>query len=69
MKIRTKYEFIFQCDYCDKIAGKDDYEDRALDQAREVARREGWKWVHPHWGLVCPDCLQIFAEPNEQNYG
>lgn len=46
----------FQCDHCGKVAGISHDEQQALHDARRKADREGWKWFHPHWGLVCPEC-------------
>jgi len=48
--------FVFACDTCGYQAGVSHSERTALKTARETARREGWKWFHPHWGLICPRC-------------
>ncbi len=46
----------FKCDVCGDVAGVAQVESVALQIARLVARRDGWEWKHPHWGLICPTC-------------
>jgi hypothetical protein len=52
----------FLCDKCFDIAGIADIESIALEMARKTAITYGWKWEHPHWGLVCNRCLQYEKE-------
>lgn len=55
-KIHIKNDVAFVCDDCKREAGSNPDEREALLAARRVARRDGWKWNHPHWGLLCPEC-------------
>jgi hypothetical protein len=54
------YKFV--CDKCFDVAGISSIEQDALETTREVARRYGWEWRHPHWGLICNKCLQYEKE-------
>lgn len=56
MKTYIDKKVAFVCDNCKKVAGKDDYEEEALSQARNVARNQDWEWKHPGWQLYCDRC-------------
>ena len=54
--------FVFYCDRCYRTASVNPNEQTALDEARKCALANGWKWKHPHWGLICPDCQKKEVE-------
>jgi len=56
MKKYVNRHFYFVCDHCDSVAGKARDERDALAMARRFVRLNGWKWKHPHWGLICTSC-------------
>lgn len=56
MKYHKNGDVIFACDECMREAGSDPNENKALENARRVTKRDGWKWFHPGWGLTCPSC-------------
>ena len=58
MKIFTGKTYKFVCDSCGVVAGEDSDEREALRQAREKAQNYRWEWRHPHWGLICSECLR-----------
>ena len=55
MKRFDGYVYIFCCDKCGEIAGMHENEREALRIAQIVSSL-GWKWQHPHWVLICPNC-------------
>lgn|GEM_PF-4469058 len=57
MKVIKKGDVAFCCDVCGREAASHPDEREALCNARRVARRDGWGWKHPRWGLRCPICL------------
>lgn len=56
MKYRNGKYVMFACDKCERSAGADPDESKALASTRALAKAEGWKFVHPGWGLLCPNC-------------
>lgn len=47
----------FRCDRCNELISRDDNEQKALQEAREVIRLGGGEWQHPHWVIICPNCM------------
>lgn len=48
----------FVCDNCGAVAGAHEDEQKAREQMNKVVTSEGWRLVHPHWSLCCPQCQQ-----------
>jgi len=53
----------FHCNECGAIAGSSHDEQQALKDARAKADLGGWKWFHPGWGLLCPNCQRLYDKP------
>jgi Fe2+ or Zn2+ uptake regulation protein len=50
-------QYQFKCDRCGEIISSNINEQEALKEARINADRLRWEWHHPHWGLVCNNCI------------
>jgi len=47
----------FRCDKCNELISANEDEQLALKEARRVLILGGGVWEHPHWGIVCPNCI------------
>jgi len=49
--------FEFRCNKCNELISCNENEQEALQEARKILGIGGGKWEHPHWGIICPNCM------------